>query len=274
MYGVANEWANLTCSVSAEPPARFEWYMGNKRLWTSNDILIFNRSENVSILQVNPLWNMLCLEIIARVPLLALDSERSRFRGLRLQGNKQARKRKPDADIETGKETRETHTEYSPFGLNWSCCPCCQSEWAGSSKIQWSRLCQWQKNASWGTSCHRIHCSVQIIEEGELGHGPQCDANKLRWVLITYPFIFHVHTNLGHFSLGFILRNLVPNVTYFIRASARNAAASGNFSAELKVITPKNVPFNPPLNGVTTPKLLAERSILTIAFIVLLAVQL
>jgi len=72
------------------------------------------------------------------------------------------------------------------------------------------------------------------------------------------------------YSLGFILRNLHPNVTYYIRAASRNQASTGDYSAELEVITPPNVPFNPPLNAGNTLKPVLEYSILNVAFITLL----
>jgi len=53
-YGILGQWANLTCAVVADPPARFEWYFGDRGiLFNSNERLIFSLTENVSILQVN-----------------------------------------------------------------------------------------------------------------------------------------------------------------------------------------------------------------------------
>jgi hypothetical protein len=50
-WGVLGEWANLTCAVHAEPPARFEWLHGNRTLVPSDEVSIMNPQENVSILQ-------------------------------------------------------------------------------------------------------------------------------------------------------------------------------------------------------------------------------
>jgi hypothetical protein len=46
-------------------------------------------------------------------------------------------------------------------------------------------------------------------------------------------------------TYGFILRGLVPNVTYTIRAASRNRAATGEY-AQIQFTTPKDTPFNPP----------------------------
>lgn len=50
-WGVVNEWANLTCAVTAEPRAQFEWRQRERRLQSSDTVIIHNE-ENVSILQV------------------------------------------------------------------------------------------------------------------------------------------------------------------------------------------------------------------------------
>jgi len=55
-YGVEGQWANLTCAVVADPPARFEWQFGNRGLLSNtNEYQILNQTDNVSILQVTNL---------------------------------------------------------------------------------------------------------------------------------------------------------------------------------------------------------------------------
>ena len=50
-WGVVGEWANLTCSVEAEPAATFRWFYRNRTLSTSDEYFIMN-TDNTSILQV------------------------------------------------------------------------------------------------------------------------------------------------------------------------------------------------------------------------------
>jgi len=52
-WGVQGEWANLTCAVHAEPPARFEWVHKNRSLSASDEVFILSPQENISILQVS-----------------------------------------------------------------------------------------------------------------------------------------------------------------------------------------------------------------------------
>lgn len=50
-WGVLGEWANLTCVVKAEPPARFEWLHRGRKLSASDEVFIVSE-ENKSTLQV------------------------------------------------------------------------------------------------------------------------------------------------------------------------------------------------------------------------------
>ncbi|CAG7817399.1 unnamed protein product [Allacma fusca] len=50
-YGVVNEWANLTCSVNAEPKPRFEW-KHRQQVLSPSDTVIIHTEDNMSILQV------------------------------------------------------------------------------------------------------------------------------------------------------------------------------------------------------------------------------
>ncbi|ODN02714.1 Neural cell adhesion molecule 1 [Orchesella cincta] len=50
-WGVLGEWANLTCLVKAEPPAKFEWLHRGRSLSPSDEIFIVTE-ENKSTLQV------------------------------------------------------------------------------------------------------------------------------------------------------------------------------------------------------------------------------
>lgn len=50
-WGVLGEWANLTCVVKAEPPAKFEWIHRGRTLSHSDETFIVNE-ENKSTLQV------------------------------------------------------------------------------------------------------------------------------------------------------------------------------------------------------------------------------
>jgi hypothetical protein len=54
-WGVLGEWANLTCAVNAEPPARFEWVFRDRPLSSNDEYLILYPHENTSILQVQGL---------------------------------------------------------------------------------------------------------------------------------------------------------------------------------------------------------------------------
>ena len=51
-WGVLGEWANLTCAVNAEPPARFEWAHRNRTIVPNDENFILSPQENTSILQV------------------------------------------------------------------------------------------------------------------------------------------------------------------------------------------------------------------------------
>jgi hypothetical protein len=62
-WGVLGEWANLTCAVHAEPPARFEWIFKNRTLTSSDEIFVLNPQDNISVLQVR---QILCLMFYSR----------------------------------------------------------------------------------------------------------------------------------------------------------------------------------------------------------------
>ncbi|XP_021944611.1 neural cell adhesion molecule 1-B isoform X2 [Folsomia candida] len=51
-WGVLGEWANLTCAVNAEPPARFEWVFKDRTITPNDENFILYPQENTSILQV------------------------------------------------------------------------------------------------------------------------------------------------------------------------------------------------------------------------------
>lgn len=59
-WGVLGEWANLTCVVRAEPPAKFEWLHRGRALSPSDETFIIN-DENKSTLQVLLVQHNMCI---------------------------------------------------------------------------------------------------------------------------------------------------------------------------------------------------------------------